>query len=128
MSSTHTTETIGGVTVLRLHDPAMFQFERISSTTELFDAFLSESPTDKLLINFGQIEFFNSMSLGLIVSFGKKAERRRRSVSLCNLHPRTIWSILATRLNTIVDIYHDEVLALEGLSTGGTPLVESSTR
>jgi anti-anti-sigma factor len=119
MSSTHTIEMIGNVTVLRLQDAAMFEFDRIPSTTQLLDSFLRDSPTSKTLINFGQIEFYNSMSLGLIAALGKKAERYGRTVSLCNLHPRSIWSIQATRLHTALDIYHDEQLGLAGLEGGG---------
>jgi anti-anti-sigma factor len=121
MSSTHTIATIGNVTVLRLQDPRMFDFERIPATTQLLDTFLKGSPTDKTLVNFGQIEFYNSMSLGLVAALGKKAERYGRTVSLCNLHPRSIWSIQATRLHTALDIYHDEEQALARLNEGGEP-------
>jgi anti-anti-sigma factor len=118
MSSTHTIETIGDVTVLRLRDPKMFDFERIPATTQLLDTFLKGSPTARTLVNFGQIEFYNSMSLGLVAALGKKAERYGRTVSLCNLHPRSIWSIQATRLHTALDIYHDQELALSELQGG----------
>ena len=124
MSSTHTIETIGNVTVLRLQDSAMFDFERIPATTQLLDSFLKDSPTAKTLVNFGQIEFYNSMSLGLVAALGKKAERCGRTVSLCNLHPRSIWSIQATRLHTALDIYHDEELALAALPDRGNSPAE----
>jgi len=119
MATGHEIETVGDVTVLRLQDPKMFDFERIPATTQLLEAFLKDSPTAATLVNFGQIEFYNSMSLGLVASLGKKAERYGRTVSLCNLHPRSIWSIQATRLHTALDIYHDEELALAGLNGGG---------
>lgn len=121
MSPTHNTETIGSVTVLRLLDPTAFDFQRIQGTAELLERFLSESPTEKTLINFGQIEFYNSMSLGLIASLGKNAARFGRSVSLCNLNPKSIWSIQATRLHTVVDIYHDEEQALSCLQPPDSP-------
>jgi anti-anti-sigma factor len=115
MSSTHEVETIGNVTVLRLRDPALFRFEQLAATSALCQEFLQNSPTQTTLIDFGQIEFYNSMSLGLIASLGKHAERRGRTVSLCNLHPRSIWSIQATRLHTSLDIYHDAEQALAAL-------------
>jgi len=116
MPSTHTIETIGNVTVLRLLDPTMFNFDRIPSTTQLLDTFLRMSPTSNTLINFGQIEFFNSLSLGLVASLRKKAARHERTVSLCNLHPRSMELIQTTRVDTAVDIYPDEVPALAGLN------------
>ena len=115
MSSAHEIETIGKVTVLRLHDPSLMKFENIPTTGELCEEFFRESPTRQTLINFGQIEFFNSVSLGLIASLRKKAERYDRTVGICNLNPKSIWSIQAARLHTILDIYHDEQLALEQL-------------
>jgi anti-anti-sigma factor len=119
MPSTHTIETIGNVTVLRLQDPAMFKFDRIPSTTQLLDTFLRMSPTGKTLIDFGQIEFSNSLSLGLVASLRKKAARHERTVSLCNLHPRSLDLIQMTRVDTAVDIYADEEAALSGLMGGG---------
>jgi anti-anti-sigma factor len=118
MSSSHEIETIGDVTVLRLHDPSLMQFDSIPATTELCENFFRDSPTQKTLINFGQIEFFNSVSLGLIASLRKKAEKLGRSVGICNLNPRSIWSIQATRLHTVLDIYHDEELGLSMLRSG----------
>jgi anti-anti-sigma factor len=124
MSSTHGIETIGNVTVLRLCDPALFRFEQLAATSALCQGFLENSPTRQTLIDFGQIEFYNSMSLGLIASLGKHAERCGRSVSLCNLHPRSIWSIQATRLHTSLDIYHDAdqaLVALQNKPASGNP-------
>lgn len=115
MSSPHETQTIGSVTVLRLRDPALFQFEQLAATSALCQEFLKNSTTPTTLIDFGQIEFYNSMSLGLIASLGKHAERCGRTVSLCNLHPRSIWSIQATRLHAALDIYHDADQALSAL-------------
>ncbi len=112
MSQPHEIETIGEVTVLRLNDPQTMSFAGIPATAELCEKFFAESPTAKTLINFNQIEFFNSMSLGMIASLGKKAERHGKTVGLCNLNPKSIWSIQATRLHTVLDIYHDEALAL----------------
>ena len=112
MSSNYEIETVGKVSVLKLHDPALFHFEQMATTSALFQDFLHNSPTTRTLIDFGQIEFCNSMSLGLIASLGKHAERCGRTVSLCNLHPRSIWSIQATRLHTVLDIYHDAEQAL----------------
>ena len=118
MSSSHEIETIGDVTVLRLHDPALMKFDNIPATTELCENFFQDSPTRKTLINFGQIEFFNSVSLGLIASLRKKAEKFGRTVGICNLNPKSIWSIQATRLHTLLDIYHDEELGLSMLRDG----------
>jgi anti-anti-sigma factor len=115
MSSPHEVETVGSVTVLRLRDPALFRFEQLAATSALCQDFLENSPTRQTLIDFGQIEFYNSMSLGLIASLGKHAERCGRTVSLCNLHPRSIWSIQATRLHTSLDVYHNAEQALAAL-------------
>lgn len=119
MPSTHSIETIGNVTVLRLQDPAMFNFDRIPATTQLLDTFLRMSPMSKTLINFGEIEFTNSLSLGLVASLRKKAGRHDRTVALCNLHPRSLQLIQTTRVDTAVDIYADEEFALAALSGGG---------
>lgn len=121
MSASHEVETIGEITVLRLQDESLMAFENIPATTQLCDEFFRDSPTDKTLINFGQIEFYNSMSLGLVASLSKKAESCGRTVSICNLNPRSIWSIQATRLHTVLDIFHDEELALSMMEKGESP-------
>ena len=119
MSTNHEIATIGNVTVLRLLDAAMFNYDRIPATTQLLDTFLRMSPTSKTLINFGQIEFSNSLSLGLVASLRKKAGRHERSVSLCNLHPRSLELIQTTRVDTAVDIYAEEEPALAALNREG---------
>ncbi len=120
MPSTYETETVGNVSVLRLRDAAMFHFDQFATTCAICQEFLHNSPTHRTLIDFGQIEFYNSMSLGLIASLGKHAESCGRTVSLCNLHPRSIWSIQATRLHTVLDIYHDAEQALAALQNEPT--------
>jgi anti-anti-sigma factor len=117
MTAGYTIESIGDVTVLRLLDPESFNFERVPETAKICETFFQNSQTSKTLINFGQIEFYNSVSLGLIASLGKKAERYGRTVSLCNLNPRSVWSIQATRLHEILDIYYDEEQALSSISS-----------
>ena len=115
MDSTHEIETIGDVTVLRLRDSAVMEFDNLAGTSELCEEVFRECSTEKALINFGQIEFWNSASLGLLASLPKKGARCGRTVSICNLNPKSIWAIQATRLHEIIDIYHDEELALASL-------------
>jgi anti-anti-sigma factor len=120
MPSSYEIETLGNVSVLRLRDAALFRFDQLAATSALCQEFLQDSPTQRTLIDFGQIEFYNSMSLGLIASLAKHAERCGRTVSLCNLHPRSIWSIQASRLHTVLDIYHDSEQALSALQHEAT--------
>lgn len=103
------------VCVLRLNDPSLFEFENITSTTYRFEAFFEQSPKAKTLINFNQIEFWNSVCLGLIAGLKKKAARHGRTVSLCNLNPKSLWAMQATRLHEIFDVYEDESQALAAM-------------
>ena len=112
VTPSHEIETIGAVSVLRLHDPTMMDSDRIAETAAVIDAFLRDCTTEFLLINFGQIRFCHSLALGMIAPLRKKAACRGRFLSICDLHPAALWAIRATRLHTLLDIFYDEELAL----------------
>jgi len=116
MSADHETEVIRGVSILRLRNPKLLEFESIPATSELLEAFIQDSATDRLLICFGQIEFWNSMALGLVATLPIKASRHGKTISLCDLNPKSMWSIQATRLHELLDIYFDEPLALAAVA------------
>ena len=115
MEDNFETEWIKSVTVIRLLNSDMFEFEKIGRLGELFEQFFTDCHTYRTLINFNQIEFWNSLSLGFIASLPKKAERHGCDVSLCNLNPKSMWAIQASRLHTIFDIFFDEEQALAEL-------------
>jgi anti-anti-sigma factor len=112
MSDAYDIEIIDDVAVLHLHDAALMQFDSIQSTSSLVDKFFAESETDKLVIDCGQIEFYNSLSLGLVVSKSTKARDLGKTLKYCNLNPQSMWAIQASRLHTILDICHDLEQAL----------------
>ena len=67
------------------------------------------------ILCFGQVAFFNSLALGMLASIPKKARRYDRVVSFCNFHPQAMWSVQATRLHELLDIYFDEEQALAAM-------------
>ncbi len=117
MSDAYEVETVGQVTVLRLRDLGMFEFESIPSTGKIVEDFLRDSPTETTLLDLGQIPFTSSLALGLIASLRQKAERHGRTLALCNLHPQSRWAIQTTRLQSLLPQYFDEEQALAKLSS-----------
>lgn len=107
MTDGYELERIGDVCVLHLRDASLLEFEQIQHTSSLIDEFIAESDTDKLVIDCGQIEFWSSLALGLIVSKSSKAEKQGKKLKYCNLNPKSMWSIQASRLHTVLDICFD---------------------
>jgi len=113
MSDAYDIEIIDEVAVLHLRDAALMEFDSIQSTSSLIDKFITESDTDKLVVDCGQIEFYNSLSLGLVVSKSAKARDLGKTLKYCNLNPQSMWAIQASRLHTILDICYDLKQALD---------------
>ncbi len=113
MTQPYEIELVDDVGVLRLQDPALLKFDSIQSTSTLVDEFIEDSQTDKLVVDCGQIEFFSSLALGLIVSKSSKAAKLGKKLKYCNLNPKSMWSIQASRLHTILDICYDLEQALK---------------
>lgn len=113
MSEPYQIETVKDVAVLHVRDAGLLQFDSIQATSELIDRFVADSQSDKLVIDMGQVEFYSSLALGLIVSKNSKARELGKTLKYCNLNPKSMWAIQASRLHTILDICYDLPQALD---------------
>ncbi len=110
-------DTNGDVTIIRLLDPELMDFETLSETSKTIDDLAANCENKKILIDFNGIKFWNSLSLGFLASKNKKVRDGGRVLKYCNLSPEAVWSVRATRLHEILDICYDEETALKDFAT-----------
>jgi anti-sigma B factor antagonist len=69
--------------------------------------------SERVLLNFGQVEYINSTGIALIVGLLARARKQKRTLVICGLsdHYQEIFRI--TRLSDFMQIYSDERSALQ---------------
>jgi anti-anti-sigma factor len=67
-----------------------------------------------VVLNLGHLRFVTSMFLSLLVRLHKRVATARGALRLCGLHPDVSEVFRLTRLNTVFDIFPDELSALAG--------------
>ena len=105
-------ESVGDATVITLVDERAMHFERLQATSSELEGLILTSDTEKVVVDFQNIVFYNSMTLGLLVSKHSKARDADKQLRYCNLSEQTMWSIQATQLQRLLEIREDREAAL----------------
>lgn len=107
-------EVHGDALVVRFLSDNLLEFERIQETSQRIDALLTEYEEPVIVIDFGKMKFYNSMSLGFLASKNKKIRETGKQLRLCNLSDESLWSIRGAQLDRILAIFPDVDAALAG--------------
>lgn len=67
----------------------------------------------KLLIDFSSVDFISSMMIGLIVRLHSRCKREGISLKFCGVSSTILEAFKVTGLRKVLEIYPDEVQALE---------------
>ena len=105
-------ESVGDATVITLVDEDAMKFERLQSTSSELERLILASEHEKVVVDFRHIVFYNSMTLGLLVSKQTKARDAGKQLRLCNLSEQTMWAVQATQLTRLLEISDDLEAAL----------------
>jgi anti-anti-sigma factor len=97
-------KSVGDATVITLVDEQAMHFERLQATSNELDRLIRESETEKVVVDFQHIVFYNSMTLGLLVSKQTKARDAGKQLWYCNLSKETMWAVQATQLQRLLQI------------------------
>ena len=100
-------QQVGEVTVVRLLDRRLIDFDTIHAVgQELFDL-VEEDGRSKLLVDFREVRSVSSGLLGKLVTLHMKVQAQRGRLVLCNLDPMAHEMIEIARLNKIFEVWQD---------------------
>ncbi|MBN1845187.1 MAG: STAS domain-containing protein [Sedimentisphaerales bacterium] len=71
----------------------------------------------KLILQFGQVKYFSTSVLGMLVMLKKKVLENNGVLKICRIHPSLNQMLELTKLNTILEVYPDEQSALHSFLT-----------
>jgi|GEM_PF-4645830 len=105
-------ETTDFISVITVRNEDIFRFEQIQEASATVDRLLTEIPQEKIVIDFSQIKFWNSLAMGFLASKNKKARDLGKELKYCNLSRESMWSVEAMLLDKILDIQPDRLTAI----------------
>ena len=114
MSNLIRTKQVGDILVIYI------QPKRLTDDLDIYEVFTAvlqkiDEGNDRLILNFGTVEFLSSSALGKMVSVNKRIKKESGSLALCSIRP-TIWKAFElTGLNKQFQQFDDETEALANI-------------
>jgi anti-anti-sigma factor len=100
------------ISVVRFKDQKIIDPESIQDLGEELFALIDKDERQKIVLNFGNVEFLSSAALGKLITFHKKAKRIGASIVLTNISPEIYQVFKITKLDELFDIRDTEADAL----------------
>lgn len=106
-------QEIGDVTVVSFTEKKILDEPNIQAIGEQLYSLVEDAGRQKLLLNFGKVEYLSSAALGKLITLNKKVQAVNGRLGLCNIDP-TIYEVFEiTGLKRVFNIYDDEQEALQ---------------
>lgn len=106
-------EDIGDITVVNFVDKKILDEQNIQIIGDQLFRLVEELGRQKLLLNFGNVEYFSSKGLGPMITLYKKVNAAGGKLILCNIDPQIREVFEITKINKIFTIHKDQQSALQ---------------
>jgi len=73
----------------------------------------------KIVLDFGQVRFLSSQTLGVLINLNKKVEQIKGKLIICGLRPELSKVFKVTRLDKLLKFARDEEAALNEFGVSG---------
>jgi anti-sigma B factor antagonist len=103
---------VGDVTVVRFVDRKILDEANIQEMGQELFQLVDEQHCDKVLLNFGNVDFLSSGALGKLITLDKKVKARAGMLKLSNIRPEIFEVFQITRLNKLFEIHDEEAGAI----------------
>ena len=107
------TEEINGVTVVNFIDRKILDEQNIQKIGEDLFHLVDSENRQKILLNFGNVEYLSSAALGKFITLNKKVQAAGGKLILCNIDPNIYEVFEITKLNKLFNIQKEEQAALQ---------------
>jgi anti-sigma B factor antagonist len=106
-------EELDGVTVVSFVDAKLIEEGQIQELGDELYALADDPKKNKLLLNFGNVQYCSSTVLGKLVNFKKRVGAVKGKLKLCCIHPDLLVPFKLTGLDKAFEIYAEEQAALD---------------
>ena len=107
------TEEINGVTVVNFIDRKILDEQNIQKIGEDLFHLVDSENRQKILLNFGNVEYLSSAALGKFITLNKKVQAAKGKLVLCNIAPEILEVFEITKLDKFFKIMKEEQQALQ---------------
>ena len=106
-------EDIGDVTVVNFVDRKILDEQNIQRIGEELFNLVEGQSRRKILLNFSNVEYLSSATLGKFITLNKKVQAAGGKLVLCNIDPNIYEVFEITKLNKLFNIHKEEQAALQ---------------
>jgi len=105
-------EDYAGVTVVKLQDSSILDTHVIDRIGRELYALTDEQNRRKLVLDFSNVKFLASHTLGVLLTLRKKSQAIGGSLVLCGLRKDLMQVFLITNLDKVFEFFSDDAAAL----------------
>ena len=105
-----------GVGVIRFLSPSMSDTEAIRAASEQIEGFVEEKRPDKLVVDFGEVKFFSSQILGVLLNTRSKMLMYDGELVISSINPQMYRVFKITNLHRIFRFFPDRETAVAEMS------------
>lgn len=105
-----------GVTVVTINDSTLTDSVKITSMAEELYALADEQNKQKLILDFSNVRFLASQTLGVIITLNKKMQSIKGMLALCGLRDDLMKVFTITKLDKLLKFYRNDAEALKSFN------------
>ena len=106
-------EDNGDITIVNFIDRKILDEQNIQKIGEDLFHLVDSENRQKILLNFGNVEYLSSAALGKFITLNKKVQAAGGKLILCNIDPNIYEVFEITKLNKLFNIQKEEQTALQ---------------
>lgn len=107
-------EEVGDITIAKFTDKKILDETNIQIIGNQLFSLVEEDGRQKILLDFGNVEYLSSAALGKLITLDKKARAAKAKLRLCNIRPDIFEVFTITKLDKLFKIFPSQEQALEG--------------
>lgn len=105
------------VTVVVFNAACISEVAQVQAASEKVTQFIAENCPKKMVVDFQQVKFFTSQTLGLLMDIWRRLKDYDGRVVISGINPQLHRVFKITNLDKIFEFYPDRQSALESIST-----------
>ncbi|QEH38247.1 Anti-sigma-B factor antagonist [Aquisphaera giovannonii] len=106
-------EDVDGVTVVSFTDSKIVTEDQIQEVGDQLNALTEDGAKQKILLNFGNVQYCSSTVLGKLVGFKRRIDKNKGKLKFCCIHPDLMIPFKLTGLDKVFEMYAEEQAALD---------------
>jgi len=109
---------VGEIAVAAFKSGCISDVEGIAAVGREIKKFIEDNEPKKLIFDFGEVKFFSSQVLGLILDIRARLQKNDGEVAISGINPQLHRVFKITNLDKIFRFFDDRARAVKTMSTG----------